>query len=125
MFLPNAMAKLRFPLPAVLVGLLLYAIGGSGQPAITDTERVVWQPWSATRGEARTIAEITATADGRMPRKNIYLKREREIPGRENRPQHPKPPFERQPPPGPARTGSTPTTISSTNISSAQPTAQT
>src|SRR5262249_55496977 len=118
------MAKLRFPLLAVLVGLLLSAIGGSGQPAITDTERIVGQPWSGERGVERSTADIMADPAARMPRKNTYLKREREIPGRENRPQHPNARFEPQMPPGPARTVST-TTISSTNISSGQQTAQT
>ena len=117
------MLRLRFSIPALFAALLFFSGGGFGQMA-TSGENTVGQTSIGQHGVSQRTGDIMANPAATAPRKNIYLKREFEIPGREQRPQDPAAHFDRQTPPGQGRSVSTITT-SSTSISSGPYTAQT
>src|SRR6266571_269671 len=117
------MLRLRFSILAFLAAFLFFNAGGIGQmPA--GGANTIGQPSIGQSGIRQRTGDIMANPAATAPRKNIYLKREFEIPGREQRPQDPAAHFDRQTPPGQGRSVSTITT-SSTSISSGPYTAQT
>jgi len=58
--------------------------------SIDGNERIAGQFWSGERGVHKTMGEIMADPAARKTRQQIRLKREFEIPGRDQRPQDPK-----------------------------------
>jgi hypothetical protein len=100
----------------------LFAGDGFGQT--NGSGNTVGQPTVGQNALWQRTGDIMANLAATAPRKHIYLKPELEIPGRESRPQDPAARFDRQTPPGPARTVSSTGTISSTSISSVSSTTQ-
>jgi hypothetical protein len=117
------MLRLRFSIPALFAALLFFSGGGFGQMA-TSGGNTVGQTSIGQHGVSQRTGDVMGNPAATAPRKNIFLKRELEIPGREHRPQDPAARFDRQTPPGQARSVST-TATSSTNISSGPYAAQT
>ena len=110
---------------AGLCALFFLCVGaGSGQIAGPAPERIRGQESVGERAVERRTADIMADPAAQGPRKNVYIKREFEIPGRENRPQDPGARFNPQTPPRPARSVSASTTAP-TNIVAGPYTAQT
>src|SRR5260370_11983068 len=106
-------------------GLFFLCVGaGSGQIAGPAPERIRGEESVGERAVERRTADIMADPAAHGPRKNVYIKREFEIPGRENRPQDPGARFNPQTPPRPARSVSASTTAS-TDIAAGPYTAQT
>src|SRR5436189_3278846 len=104
MFLPNSMLTSRFRV-AGLCGLFFLCAGaGSGQIAGPAPERIRGEESVGDRAVERRTADIMADAAAHGPRKNVYIKREFEIPGRESRPQDPAARLDRQTAPGQAHT---------------------
>ncbi len=123
MLLPNSMLTSRFRI-AGLCGLFFLCVGaGSGQIAGPAPERIRGEESVGARAVERRTADIMADPAALGPRKNVYIKREFEIPGRENRPQDPGARFNPQTPPKPARSVSASPTAS-TNIAAGPYTAQ-
>ena len=90
------MLKLRFSAPAALLaGLLFFNGDGFGQIG-RGLPETVGQPTTGQNSVRQRTGDIMANPAATAPRKNIYLKREFEIPGREYRPQDPAAHFERQ-----------------------------
>src|SRR6266576_2018839 len=124
MLLPNSMLTSRFRV-AGLCGLFFLCVGaGSGQIAGPAPERIRGEESVGDRAVERRTADIMADQAAHGPRKNVYIKREFEIPGRENRPQDPGARFNPQTPPRPARSVSASATAS-TDIAAGPYTAQT
>src|SRR5438552_1083264 len=118
------MLKLRFSAPAALIaGLLFFNGDGFGQIG-RGLPETVGQPTTGQNSVRQRTGDIMANPAATAPRKNIYLKREFEIPGREYRPQDPAAHFGRQIAPGQARSVSS-TTSSSSSINTGPYTAQT
>src|SRR5260370_26224553 len=110
---------------AGVCGLFFLCVGaGSGQIAGPAPERIRGEESVGERAVERRTADIMADSAAQGPRKNVYIKREFEIPGRENRPQDPGARFNPQTPPKPARSVSASTTAS-TDIAAGPHTAQT
>src|SRR3954468_6640655 len=85
---------LRLGLPSVALffgGVLLF---GQAPGRAADAERIVGEPWRGERGISKTTAEIMASPNATKRRAHTYLKREFEIPGREDRSQDPSAPAE-------------------------------
>src|SRR5713101_4389161 len=115
MLLPNSMLTYRFRI-AGLCGLFFLCVGaGSGQIGGIVPEQIRGEESVGERAVERRTADIMADPAAQAPRKNLYIKREFEIPGRENRPQDPGARFNPQTAPRPARRFSA-TTTASTNI---------
>jgi Chitobiase/beta-hexosaminidase C-terminal domain len=114
MSLPNRMLKLFRPSHAVFAALLLLSSGGFGQ--LKDTAYTSGRPEAGERAVQRRTRDIVAEAMAKGPRRNIYVKREFEIPERERRPQDPAASFDPQLAPGPARDVSSQTSGPSGNI---------
>src|SRR5256714_14945922 len=114
------MLKLRLLIPACLAAVLFLTGGGFGQTPSGGTN-TVGQPSAGQHGVRQRTGDIMANPAATAPRKNTYIKREFEIPGREHRPQDPAARFDRQSAPGSARNVSS----SSTSISSGPYAAQT
>jgi hypothetical protein len=76
------MLRLRFSIPALFAALLFFSGGGFGQMA-TSGENTVGQTSIGQHGVSQRTGDIMANPAATAPRKNIYLKREFEIPGRE------------------------------------------
>src|ERR1700719_1856536 len=92
---------------AGLCGLFFFCVGaGSGQIAGPAPERIRGEESVGARAVERITADIMADPAAQAPRKNVYIKREFQIPGRENRPQDPAAGFNPQTPPKPARRAS-------------------
>src|SRR3954468_8105282 len=84
-------------LPILLSGCLLFSgffLVAQTVPRQADGERTIGQPWRGERGISQTTEEIMARPETQAVRKEIYLKREFEIPGREKRVQDPNSPSE-------------------------------
>ena len=79
------MFKLRFCAPAVLVASLFFSGGGFGQLA-TNGSRILGETSIGKESVRQRTGDIMANPAATAARKNIYLKREFEIPGRESRP---------------------------------------
>src|SRR6266702_8460223 len=117
------MLRLRFSILAFLAAFLFFNASAIGQmPA--GGANTIGQPSIGQSGIRQRTGDIMANPAATAPRKNIYLKREFEIPGREYRPQDPAAHFERQIAPGQARSVSS-TTSPSSSISTGPYTAQT
>src|SRR5260370_4351392 len=124
MLLPNSMLTSRFRI-AGLCGLFFLCVGaGSGQIAGPAQERIRGEESVGERAVERRTADIMADPAAHGPRKDVYIKRQFEIPGSENRPQDPGARFNPQTPPRPARSVSASTTAS-TDIAAGPYTAQT
>ena len=117
------MLKLRLLIPACLAAVLFLTGGGFGQTPSGGTN-TVGQPSAGQHGVRQRTGDIMANPAATAPRKNTYIKREFEIPGREHRPQDPAAHFDRQAAPSSARDVAV-TGAFSTNISSGPYTAQT
>src|SRR5437870_8818924 len=89
MFLPNSMLTSRFRVAGLCGLFFLYVGAGSGQIAGPVPERIRGEESVGDRAVERRTADIMADAAAHGPRKNVYIKREFEIPGRESRPQDP------------------------------------
>jgi Chitobiase/beta-hexosaminidase C-terminal domain len=124
MLLPNNMLISRFRIGGLCALFFLCVGAGSGQIAGPAPERIRGQESVGERAVERRTADIMADPAAQGPRKNVYIKREFEIPGRENRPQDPGARFNPQTPPKPARSVSASTTAS-TDIAAGPHTAQT
>src|SRR5437763_4125777 len=124
MFLPNSMLTSRFRV-AGLCSLFFLCVGaGSGQIAGPAPERIRGEESVGDRAVERRTADIMADAAAHGPRKNVYIKREFEIPGRESRPQDPAARLDRQTAPGQAHTAPS-MASASTSVSSGPFIAQT
>src|SRR6266478_6275398 len=114
----------RFRL-AGLCGLFFLCVGaGSGQIAGPAPEPIRGEESVGDRAVERRTADIMADPAAHGPRKNVYIKREFEIPGRENRPQDPAARLDRQTAPGQAHTAPS-MASASTSVSSGPFIAQT
>src|SRR3954468_15117634 len=85
---------LRLGLPSVALffgGVLLF---GQAPGRAADAERIGGQPWRGERGISKTTAEIMSSPNATKRRAHTYLKREFEIPRREDRIQDPGAPAE-------------------------------
>lgn len=110
---------------AGLCALFFLCVGaGSGQIAGLAPERIRGDESIGERAVERRTGDIMADPAAQAPRKNLYLKREFEIPGRESRPQDPAARLDRQTAPGQARTALS-TASASTSVSSGPFIAQT
>src|SRR5260370_20982216 len=88
-----------------LCGIFFICVGaGSGQIAGPAQERIRGEESVGDRAVERRTADIMADPAAHGPRKNVYIKREFEIPGRESRPQDPAARLDRQTAPGQAHT---------------------
>src|SRR6266446_1831627 len=124
MLLPNSMLTSRFRI-AGLCGLFFLCVGaGSGQIAGPVPERIRGEESVGDRAVERRTADIMADPAAQGTRKNVYIKREFEIPGRENRPQDPAARLDRQTAPGQAHTAPS-MASASTSVSSGPFIAQT
>src|SRR5437588_2019789 len=124
MFLPNSMLTSRFRV-AGLCSLFFLCVGaGSGQIAGPAPERIRGEESVGDRAVERRTADIMADAAAHGPRKNVYIKREFEIPGRESRPQDPGARLDRQTAPDQAHTAPS-MASASTSVSSGPFIAQT
>src|ERR1700739_66346 len=94
-------------LPALVAGSVIIGAGGLCQPTTRNNGFTAGTPSAGERAISRTTAEIMAADAARGPRKNVFIKREFEIPGRRNRPQDPAARFDPQIAPGAARSAST------------------
>jgi Chitobiase/beta-hexosaminidase C-terminal domain len=89
-FLTRAGSILRVPAAILFATFLTVGADVRGQAInAAHSERIPGQTWQGERGVAKTTAEIMSRAAMSKPRQIIYLKRELEIPGRENRPHDP------------------------------------
>ncbi len=110
---------------AGLCGLFFLCVGaGSGQIAGPAPERIRGEESVGDRAVERRTADIMADPAAHGPRKNVYIKREFEIPGRESRPQDPAARLDRQMAPGQAHTAPS-MASASTSVSSGPFIAQT
>src|SRR6202011_4339733 len=98
-------------LPALVAGSVFLGVGGFGQMS-SNGGFTLGRPATGEQGINQRTSDIMTAQAARGPRKNTFIKRELEIPGRRNRPQAPAARFDRQIPPGEGR-----------NISSATSTA--
>src|SRR5438552_4092058 len=114
----------RFRIGGLCALFFLCVSAGSGQMAGPAPERIRGQESVGERAVERRTADIMADPAAHGPRKNVYIKREFEIPGRENRPQDSGARFNPQTPPKPARSVSA-STAASTNIAAGPYTSQT
>ena len=114
----------RFRIGGLCALFFLCVSAGSGQIAGPAPERIRGQESVGERAVERRTADIMADPAAHGPRKNVYIKREFEIPGRENRPQDSGARFNPQTPPKPARSVSA-STAASTNIAAGPYTSQT
>ena len=124
MFLPNSMLTSRFRIAGLCGLFFLYVGAGSGQIAGPVPERIRGEESVGDRAVERRTADIMADAAAHGPRKNVYIKREFEIPGRESRPQDPAARLDRQTAPGQAHTAPS-MASASTSVSSGPFIAQT
>ena len=124
MLLPNSMLTSRFRIAGLCGLFFLYVGAGSGQIAGPVPERIRGEESVGDRAVERRTADIMADPAGHGPRKNVYIKREFEIPGRENRPQDPAARLDRQTAPGQAHTAPS-MASASTSVSSGPFIAQT
>src|ERR1700722_16948146 len=108
MSLPNAMLTRRLFVPALVAATVILGVVGFGQPTSSNSGSgyTVGQPEKGQPGVSRSTADIMAEDAARGPRKNTFIKREFEIPGREHRPQDPNARFDPQIPPGAAKKNS-------------------
>src|ERR1700719_1981052 len=106
MSLPNAMLTRRLFVPALVAATVILGVVGFGQPTSSNSGFTLGQPATGQKGIGRTTADIMAEDAARGPRKNTFIKREFEIPGREHRPQDPNARFDPQIPPGAAKKNS-------------------
>src|SRR5437588_1431897 len=114
MLLPKRMLKLFRPTQAIFPAFLLLSAGGFGQ--INSTGYTAGQPETGQVAVRHRTGDLMANPNASAPRKNLYTKRELEIPGRELRPQDPAAAFDRQPAPGQARDISSQTSASSGSV---------
>ena len=108
------MLKLYRPTQAIFAAFLLLSAGGFGQ--INSTGYTAGQPETGQMAVRHRTGDLMANPNASAPRKNLYTKRELEIPGRELRPQDPAAAFDRQPAPGQARDISSQTSASSGSV---------
>src|ERR1043166_8934405 len=112
---PTRMLKLFRPTQALFAAFLLLSSGGFSQ-----TNSAGYTPGQPEIGQVAVrhrTGDLMANPNASAPRKNLYTKRELEIPGRELRPQDPAATFDRQPAPGQARDPSSAATGSAGTIS--------
>ncbi len=114
----------RFRIGGLCALFFLCVSAGSGQIAGPAPERIRGQESVGERAVERRTADIMADPAAHGPRKNVYIKREFEIPGRESRPQDPAARLDRQMAPGQAHTAPS-MASASTNVSSGPFIAQT
>ncbi|MBV9618172.1 MAG: hypothetical protein JO201_03085, partial [Verrucomicrobia bacterium] len=104
------MLKPRFViLPALVAGSVFLGVVGFGQPSRNEgaAAATLGSPSIGKPGISQSTADIMAAQAAQGPRKNVFTKREFEIPGREHRPQNPAARFDPQTAPGQARNLST------------------
>src|SRR5438874_6014447 len=97
----------RFFVPALVAATVALGVVGFGQPSASISGMMVGSPATGQKGISRSMAEIMADQAAKGPRKNIFIKREFVIPGREHRPQDPNARFDPQIAPGAAKKSST------------------
>src|SRR5436190_24053223 len=114
----------RFRIGGLCALFFLCVSAGSGQIAGPAPERIRGQESVGERAVERRTADIMADPAAHGPRKNVYIKREFEIPGRENRPQDSGARFNPQTAPDQAHTAPS-MASASTSVSSAPFIAQT
>ncbi|HEV3394159.1 MAG TPA: hypothetical protein VG103_11705, partial [Chthoniobacterales bacterium] len=100
-------------LPALVAGSVSLGVAGFGQPSHNGGGATLGSPSIGKPGISQSTADIMAAQAAQGPRKNVFIKRELEIPGRRNRPQNPAARFDPQIPPGEARNISTATSAMS------------
>lgn len=100
-------------LPALVAGSVFLGVVGFGQPSHNGGAITLGSPAIGKPGIGQSTADIMAAQAAQGPRKNVFIKREFEIPGREHRPQNPAARFDPQIPPGEARNISTATSAMS------------
>src|SRR5256885_13844096 len=96
MLLPNSMLTSRFRIAGLCGLFFLYVGAGSGQIAGPVPERIRGEESVGDREVERRTADIMADAAAHGPRKNVYIKREFEIPGRVSQTHDPSARLERQ-----------------------------
>src|ERR1700730_3214064 len=89
-------------LPALVAGSVFLGVAGFSQPS-RNGGMTVGQPSTGKQGISQSTADIMAAQAAQGPRKNVFIKREFVIPGREHRPQNPGAQFNPQTPPGEGR----------------------
>ncbi|HST31024.1 MAG TPA: hypothetical protein VLK27_09335, partial [Chthoniobacterales bacterium] len=73
----------RLFVPALIAATVILGVVGFGQPANNNSGFTLGTPVTGEKGISRTTADIMAADGAKGPKKNTFIKREFEIPGRE------------------------------------------
>jgi hypothetical protein len=106
MSLPSATLSRRVFIPALVAATVILGVVGFGQSTVSDNGFTLGTPVAGEKAISLTTAKIMAADAAKGPRKDIFIKREFEIPGREHRPQNPASLFAPQTAPGAAKSSS-------------------